>query len=290
VARVAVIGLTVADVIVLPGAEPHESTGGAPLFAARALADERARPPVVITRCHAAHLAAPIEPVCERLYLQLDETSFRSVLRYRPDGERAHEVAGLGSSWTAAELEEIAEEALTGISWVHAGTQRAGDLGAEALEVLARGGRRIALDGQGPLRAPLLGPLRLTGELTPGLLRHVQALKLSEEEALAAFGTLDAGEIARRSGVAEVLVTLGATGAHVAAAGEHGTVSAAPISGVDPTGAGDSFLALYSDGRAEGLSPLAAADAACSGVSAVLAARMASTSASSGRDRPVSQS
>jgi sugar/nucleoside kinase (ribokinase family) len=290
VARVAVIGLTVADVIVLPGGEPHESTGGAPLFAARALADERGRPPVVITRCHAARLAAPIVPVCERLYLHLDETSFRSMLRYRPDGERAHEVAGLGSSWTADELEEIADAALAGISWVHAGTQRAGDLGVDALEVLARGGRRIALDGQGPLRAPLLGPLQLIGELAPALLRHVQALKLSEEEALAAYGTLDAGEIARRTGVAEVLVTLGATGAHVAAGDEHGTVSAAPISGVDPTGAGDSVLALYSDGRAEGLSPLAAADAACSGVSAVLAARMAATSGSSGRDRPVSQS
>jgi sugar/nucleoside kinase (ribokinase family) len=290
VARVAVIGLTVADVIVLPGEEPREASGGAPLFAARALADERGRPPVVITRCHAARLAAPILPVCERLYLRLDETSFRSVLRYRPDGERAHEVAGLGSSWTADELEEIADTALDGVSWVHAGTQRAGDLGPEALGVLAARGRKIALDGQGPLRAPALGPLHLTGELGPDLLRHVQALKLSEEEALAAFATRDATEIARRTGVAEVLVTMGATGAHVAADGEIGAVGAGPIAGVDPTGAGDSFLALYADGRAEGLSPLAAADAACSGVSAVLAARVAAISGSSGRERPFSQS
>ena len=87
-----------------------------------------------------------------------------------------------------------------------------------------------------------------------------------------------------------MLVTLGATGAHVAAGDEHGTVSAEAVVGVDPTGAGDSFLALYSDGRAEGLSPLAAADGACAGVSAVLAARMAATSGSSGRAAPVSQS
>jgi sugar/nucleoside kinase (ribokinase family) len=290
VARVAVIGLTVADVIVLPGQEPREASGGAPLFAARALADQRGRPPIVITRCHAARLAAPIVPFCERLYLHLDSTSFRSVLRYRPDGERAHVVAGLGSSWTADELEGVVDAAFAGVEWVHAGTQRAGDLGPEALRVLAAGGRKIALDGQGPLRAPALGPLHLTGELGPDLLRHVHALKLSEEESVAAFGTLDAGEVARRTGVPEVLVTLGATGAHVAAGDEHGAVSADAVVGVDPTGAGDSFLALYSDGRAEGLSPLAAADAACAGVSAVLAARVAATSGSSGRADPVSQS
>ena len=289
-AHIAVIGLTVADVIVLPGQEPREASGGAPLFAARALADQRDRPPVVITRCHVARLAAPILPSCERLFLRLDPTSFRSVLRYRPDGERAHAVAGLGSSWTADELDGIAGYALDGVSWVHAGTQRAGDLGADALQVLAAGGRKIALDGQGPLRAPALGPLRLTGELLPELVRHVQALKLSEEEAMAAFETLDAAEISRRTGVAEVIVTLGATGARVAAGDEQGTVRAAAVAGVDPTGAGDSFLALYTDGRAEGLSPLAAADAACADVSAVLAARLAASAASSGVERPVFQS
>jgi sugar/nucleoside kinase (ribokinase family) len=290
VTRVAVIGLTVADVIVLPGQEPRESPGGAPLFAARALADERGRPPAVITRCHVARLAAPILPSCARLVLHLDSTSFRSVLHYRPDGEREHEVAGLGSSYTEQEIELLAGSALRGVTWVHAGTQRAGDIGAGVLEVLARGGRKIALDGQGPLRAPQLGPLCLTGTLEPELLAHVQALKLSEEEALAAFGTLDAREIATRTRVPEVLVTLGATGAQVAAGDELGTVSAEAVHGVDPTGAGDSFLALYADGRAEGLSPLAAADGACAGVSAVLAARLEAIAASIGRDAPAAES
>jgi sugar/nucleoside kinase (ribokinase family) len=290
VARVAVIGLTVADVIVLPGQEPRESPGGAPLFAAQALATRRGRPPVVITRCHTVRLATPILPFCERLYLRLDETSFRSVLRYRPDGEREHEVAGLGSSYTDADVEAIAGTALRDVRWVHAGTQRAGDLGPGALRVLAADGRRVALDGQGPLRAPQLGPLHLTGVLGPETLRHVQALKLSEEEALAAFGTLDPKEIALRSGVAEVLVTLGATGARVWARDEAGTVSAAAVEGVDPTGAGDSFLALYADGRAEGLSPLAAAEGACEGVSAVLAARMAAIAGSIGQAAPSSRS
>jgi sugar/nucleoside kinase (ribokinase family) len=290
VARVAVIGLTVADVVVLPGEAPREASGGAPLFAARALAERRGRPPTVITRCHVARLAAPILPWCERLSLQLDTTSFRSVLRYRPDGERDHEVAGLGSSWTDDELESLPPTILRDVTWVHAGTQRAGDLGPGALRFLGSAGRCVALDGQGPLRAPALGPLQLTGVLGPELLAHVRALKLSEEEAIASFGTLDPAEIATRSGVPEVLVTLGATGAHVAAGDERGTVSAAPVTGVDPTGAGDSFLALYADGRADGLSPLAAADAACADTSAVLAARLATSAGSIGTGRPDSQS
>jgi sugar/nucleoside kinase (ribokinase family) len=290
VARIAVVGLTVADVIVLPGGEPRESTGGGPLFAARALADQRGRPPAVATRCHAARLAAPILPFCERLYLRLDETSFRSVLHYRPDGEREHELAGLGSPWTADDLESIAPAILRDATWVHAAAQGSRDFSPAALQVLAAGGRHVALDAQGPLREAALGPLHLTGDLGADLLAHVQALKLSEEEAIAAFGTLDPAEIATRTGVAEVLVTLGATGARVAAGSEQGTVSSVAVTGVDPTGAGDSFLALYADGRAEGLSPLAAADAACADVSAVLAARLAASSGSSGRGRPDSQS
>jgi sugar/nucleoside kinase (ribokinase family) len=282
VAKVAVIGLTVADVIVLPGEQPRESPGGAPLFAARALTEQRHRPPVVITRCHTARLTAPILPFAESLHLQLDRTSFRSVLRYRPDGERDHEVAGLGCPWTVAEVEELAGTALRGVRWVHAGTQRAGDLDAAVLRDLALDGRRVALDAQGPLRAPVLGPLQLTGELTPELLASVHALKLSEEEAAAAFGTLDPREIRERTGVPEVLVTLGTAGARVASAEGSGDVGVEAVHGVDPTGAGDSFLALYADGRAEGLPPLAAAEEACAGTAAVLAARLAASAGSIG--------
>jgi sugar/nucleoside kinase (ribokinase family) len=212
------------------------------------------------------------------------------VLRYRPDGEREHSLAGLGSPWTAEDLEALAPTVLRDATWVHAATQGSRDFGAEALRVLSRGGRRLVLDAQGPLREAKLGPLRLTGELGADLLAHVQVLKLSEEEANAAFGTLDPGEIAQRTGVAEVLVTLGSTGVHVAAGPDSGSISSSPVTGVDPTGAGDSFLALYADGRAEGLSPLAAAEAACADVSAVLAARLAASSGSIGRGRPVSQS
>ncbi len=103
----------------------------------------------MITRCHAERLAEPIRPFCERLYLQLDPESFRSVLRYRPDGERDHEVAGLGCSWTVEDVEGIAGTALDGVRWVHAGTQRAGDLGEGALRVLAAAGGGSRSTGRG---------------------------------------------------------------------------------------------------------------------------------------------
>ena len=141
------------------------------------------------------------------------------------------------------------------------------------LAALAAGGRRIALDAQGPLRLPQLGPLVLGGALDSALLEHVQALKLGEEEAQAAFGTTDAVLIRARCGVPEVLVTFGFRGAAVACEGASGHVAAAAVSDIDPTGAGDAFLAAYAHARAQGAAPQDAARSACEHVSALFATR-----------------
>ena len=117
------------------------------------------------------------------------------MLRYREDGERDHELADIGVAWSQDDITGWAAPALRGATWVHAGTQRGGDLGPEVLAALAAGGRCIALDAQGPLRLPQVGPLVLAGHLDAALLEHVQALKLSEHEALAAYGTIDAAAI-----------------------------------------------------------------------------------------------
>ena len=158
--------------------------------------------------------------------------------------------------------------------------------------MLAGDGRRLALDAQGPLREAEARPAAPDWRArAPTCSRHVQALKLSEEEALAAFGTLDPAEIAtahrRRGGARHARRDRRAASRP---GRDSGIDQLEPVAGVDPTGAGDSFLALYADGRAEGLSPLAAAEAACADVSAVLAARLAASSGSIGRGRPVSQS
>ncbi len=194
---VAIVGSTVRDVVYLPGREPVRSPGGSPLFAAR-----RSRPWAAARRRHAlrrpraggaiAELAAP-------LCLRLDASVMTSELRYRPDGERDHALASLGTTWSEDDVTGWAAPALRGATWIHAGTQRGGDLGPSVLQALAAGGRHIALDAQGPLRLPQLGPIVLGGALDAALLRHVQALKLGEEEALAAFGTIDAAAIRARA-------------------------------------------------------------------------------------------
>jgi sugar/nucleoside kinase (ribokinase family) len=270
---VAIVGSTVRDVVHLPGHAPTRSAGGSPLFAARALSALGVRPSVA-TRCDDAALAAPIADLADPLCLRLDATVVQSVLHYREDGERDHTLAGLGEVWSEDDITGWAAPALSGATWVHAGTQRGGDLGPEVLAALAVEGRCVALDAQGPLRRAEVGPIVLDGTLDAALLEHVQALKLSEHEALAAYGTIDAGAIRTLCGVPEVLVTFGQWGAALSCEGASGQVAAEVVSGVDPTGAGDAFLASYAHARAQGMEPLAAGQAACDGVSSLLAARV----------------
>jgi sugar/nucleoside kinase (ribokinase family) len=269
---VAIVGSTVRDVVYLPGREPTHSPGGSPIFAARALAALGVRPGIA-TRCDDAALAAPIAELAEPFCLRIDATVMQSELRYREDGERDHTLASIGVAWSAEDITTWAAPALEGAAWIHAGTQRGGDLGSEVLAALAGGGRAVALDAQGPLRRPAVGPLVLSGRLDDTLLRHVQALKLSEHEALAAYGTVEAAAIRAVSAVPEVLVTFGEWGADVASEQGSGQVSATAVTGVDPTGAGDAFLASYAHARAQGADPVAAGRLACEGVSALLTAR-----------------
>jgi 1D-myo-inositol 3-kinase len=269
---VAIVGSTVRDVVYLPGHEPTHSPGGSPIFAARALAALGVRAGIA-TRCDDPALAAPIAELASPLCLRLDSTVMQSELRYREDGERDHALASIGVAWSEDDITGWAAPALRGARWVHAGTQRGGDLGPDVLAALAVGGRSIALDAQGPLRKPQVGPLVLTGRLDAALLRHVQAIKLSEEEAQAAFATVDAAAIREQCRVPEVLVTFGFQGASVACAGESGHVAAEAVTDIDPTGAGDAFLASYAFGRAAGAEPLDAGRTACEGVSALFAAR-----------------
>jgi sugar/nucleoside kinase (ribokinase family) len=278
---VAIVGSTVRDVVYLPGHAPTHSTGGSPLFAARALAALGVRPGIA-TRCDDASLAAPIAELADPFCVRIDATTVRSELRYREDGERDHTLAGLGEAWTAEDIGTWAAPALRDATWVHAGTQRGGDLGPEVLAALAAGGRLVALDAQGPLRRPEVGPIVLSGTLDAELLRHVQALKLSEEEALAAYGTTDAVAIRARCDAPEVLVTFGRWGAAISSRQGDGRVSSTAVTGVDPTGAGDAFLAGYANARAGGMEPLAAGQAACEGVSSLLAARARAASQAAG--------
>ncbi len=68
-------------------------------------------------------------------------------------------------------------------------------------------------------------------------------------------------------------MTFGEWGADIASEQGSGKVAATAVTGVDPTGAGDAFLASYAHARAGGNAPLAAGRAACESVSALLTAR-----------------
>ena len=127
------------------------------------------------------------------------------------------------------------------------------DFPAETLAVLARDRRRLSFDGQGLVRPARTGPLALDAEYDPEVLRHVSILKLAEEEARVLVGEPDADAL-RSLGVPEIVVTFGSEGSLVFAEGRLERVPARPVDGeVDPTGAGDAFIAAYLVSRSSGL-------------------------------------
>jgi sugar/nucleoside kinase (ribokinase family) len=147
-------------------------------------------------------------------------------------------------------------------AWVHVAPLLRSDFPAETVAALARG-RRVSFDGQGLVRAPELGPLQLDADFDRDILRHLQVLKLAEEEA-EVVGDPTA------LGVREVLVTHGARGVTVYVRGRAEHVPAGRIGGADPTGAGDGFAAVYLASRLDGHAPAAAARRATAVVARLL--------------------
>jgi sugar/nucleoside kinase (ribokinase family) len=149
---------------------------------------------------------------------------------------------------------------------VHVAGLARSEFPAETLAALARG-RRISLDAQALVRPAATGPLVADGEFDEALLDHISVLKVSREE-LEALGR-EPGEL----GVPEVLITHGSRGSEVWARGVLEPVPARPVTGRDPTGAGDAFIASYLVARYSGLPPVPAARRATAVVAAVLSGR-----------------
>ncbi len=175
-----------------------------------------------------------------------------------------------------------AAPALRGATWVHAGTQRGGDLGPEVLAALAAGGRFVALDAQGPLRRAAgraarahrharrraataragaqaeraRGAWRPTGRSTPSAIRALLP------------GARGARHVRR---VGRLALLRGRLGAGLGRGGDRRRSRRAPAmrsSRATPTRA------------RRGWQPLRAGQAACEGVSALLAAARAGRAAS----------
>ena len=239
----------------LPGRPPQ--VGGGPYHGARAL--QRLRVPArVIARCAEADREALLPPLARlgtpTRYVHGESTSTFS---FSYDGDvRTMSIEALGDVWHPADLPELP----TG-RWAHVAPLARGEFPAETIAALARR-RRVSFDGQGLVRVPEIGPLRLDADFDREILRHIWVLKLAEEEAEVL------GDPAAL-GVREVLVTHGSRGSTIYWGGTSEHVSARPL-GTDPTGAGDAFSTAYIVGRNAGFSPVGAARRATAVVASML--------------------
>jgi sugar/nucleoside kinase (ribokinase family) len=257
VPRLALVGNLSQDVV--DGGPPR--IGGGAFYAARAWRALGARA-TIYTRCgpeerteYSRRLVSVGLPV-----VMLPGKATTAFSFYYVDSTRIMTVEHTGDTWTPADA-----RAVTPGAWVHAAPLLRSEFPAETLAALARG-RRLSFDGQGLVRVAEEGPLRLDADFDRAVLRHLQILKLAEEEA-EVIGAVD------RLGVPEVLITYGPKGSRVLYNGRSEKVGAWPVAS-DPTGSGDAFSAAYLAGRARGLSPVSSARRATALVSAMLLRRV----------------
>lgn len=246
--------------------------GGSPFHAARALR-LLGRPAVLATRCAREHRGRLLPPLAALGFpvTCLDGAS-TSAFAFSYDGDTRHfEIVAAGDPWTPDEARRLRRGPLADVEWLHVGPVLRSDFPPETLAELAAG-RRLSLDGQGLVRRPEPGPLELDADFDPAMLEHVSVLKLAEEEAVAAVGSLDPEALAAL-GPREVVVTFGSRGALVVVDGRAERVSAHAVAGVDPTGSGDAFAAGYLASRSTGITPVAAARQATALVGTLLSGR-----------------
>jgi sugar/nucleoside kinase (ribokinase family) len=240
----------------LPGQPPR--AGGGPYHGARAL--QRLRVPARIYARAAEHDRQALLPALVRLgsparWVPGESTATFS-FSYHGD-VRTMRIEALGDTWRPSDI-----PLLPPTRWVHVAPLSRHEFPTETIARLARS-HRVLLDGQGLVRVPAPGPLRLDDDFDRELLKHVWVLKLAEEEAQV-VGDPSA------LGVREVLLTQGSRGSTVYYGGRSEFIPAHALD-VDPTGAGDAFSTAYLVARNAGFSPPSAARRATAVVAAVLA-------------------
>jgi sugar/nucleoside kinase (ribokinase family) len=260
--RVAVVGNLSLDHV--DGGPPR--AGGPPLYSGRALS-ALGVPALVCAKC-APRDRRRLQPALSALELpvELHDGASTATYAFSYDGDRrTMEVLEVAEAWRPDELDGV-----VGAEWVHVGALFRGEFPSQTLAALADRGARISFDGQGLVRPSRVGPLELEPEPDWSFLRYVSILKLSEEEALSLVPRLDERSLGEL-GVGEVVVTLGPRGCLVLARRALVHVPAEPLSGIDPTGAGDAFAAAYLVERSRGAAPRAAARRATRFVGSLLA-------------------
>jgi sugar/nucleoside kinase (ribokinase family) len=233
------------------GAPPRP--GGAVFYAAEALR-LLGMPARILARC------APADQVdLFGVDVEWLPAAVTTAFAFSYDGDvRTMSVLEVGDPWRREDV----EGRLLGVQWLHVGGLLRTDFPRETIQALAQG-RRLSLDGQALARPGRKGPLRLDGDADPSILAAAQIVTLSEEEANVL------GDVP----VPEVVITLGSRGSILYADGEEHRIEIAPVTGVDPTGAGDAFAVGYLAARSNGEVPLLAARRASDLVTELLSRR-----------------
>jgi len=242
--------------------------GGAPFYAAKALR-LLGQPALIATKIAPEDSGRGLHALGIPVYSRPAERTI--TFRIENDGDhRTMDIEELGEPWTPEDVTGWLDEPLRQADWVHAGALTRADFPVETLALLHRN-RVLSFEGQGLVRPAALGEVRVDGDYDPEVLRHVDILKLSEQEADALGVGLDERSLASL-GVPEIVVTLGSRGSVVFADGLAEHVTARPVEARDPTGSGDKFMAAYLTYRRQRHSPRSAARLAGEIVRALLAA------------------
>jgi sugar/nucleoside kinase (ribokinase family) len=261
--RIAALGHLSRDVVA--GGAPRP--GGGVFWSARALAHLGADA-VVCASCSAEDRPALFPPL-EAFGLPVTwiESSATTAYSFHYEGDRRIMWQdAVGDPWTPANAVAAAADAI----WINVCALTRTDFASDTLAALAADGRRLLVDLQGFVRTATVGPLH-TDEHIGDVLRHVEMLKLNDEEAATLVGSAE--PLALQGLAPEVLLTLGSRGAWVITPEGAEHVPAVPVEGeVDPTGAGDTYSVAYLVQRVEGAEPVEAARVAAATVSASLLA------------------
>lgn len=259
---IAALGHITRDVV--DGAEPRP--GGGVFYAARALARLGADAHVEAS-CSAEHRPALV-PQLEAFGLPTTwhQSSTTTEYSFHYEGERRIMWQdAVGDPWTPQQAVAAADDAV----WIDVCALTRTDFPAETLAALAADGRQLLVDLQGLVRTATIGPLDTDGHIGD-VLRHVEVLKLNDEEAETLVGSAEPEQL-HVLGVPEVVLTLGSQGAWVVLPDLVEHVPAVPVDGtVDPTGAGDTYSVTYIVQRAAGAEPVEAARVAAATVSEFL--------------------
>ena len=270
---IAITGQSVLDRTTWPDGRREDRLGGAPVFAAQALAGRDPAVAVVLTQGGDDALR---QPLCATGLEVIAGSSPRTTIydvSLHGDGSWHEAMSAVGNPFTPRDVGTWMAAALRALLGRRVRL-------ALARRLPARDARRTrprpgAVSGwAGPGAAAPARPSRGGRAVDRDAVAGVRVLKLSEAEALALIGGIDAGEAAA-TGVPFIVVTRGERGAVMLSDGVATEVSVKPVDLADTVGAGDAFLALMAAAEMAGAAPVEAVGRACDGVAILLRSRLA---------------